>query len=102
MNRVRRAKAAVTTCATLFLLSLAVMSRPLVAATGGSTTTKSAKPAAGSVSDAQLEATLRAWSAAVGQPFPAVPQRPIGTLPAFGEHTRSCLERIWVHHERQY
>jgi hypothetical protein len=52
--------AVVTTCATLLLLSLAVISYPAVAATGGSTTTKSAKPAAGTVSDAQLEATLRA------------------------------------------
>jgi hypothetical protein len=43
---------------------------------------------------AQWEATLRAWSAAVGEPFPAVRQRPIGSLAALGEHTRSYLERI--------
>jgi CoA-transferase family III len=43
---------------------------------------------------AQWEATLRAWSAAVGEPFPAVPRRPIGSLPALGEHTRSYLERV--------
>ena len=43
---------------------------------------------------AQWEATLRAWSAAVGEPFPAVRLRPIGALPALGEHTRCYLERI--------
>ncbi len=54
MSRVRQA------LATLFLLSLVLTNCPVVAAAGGSTTTKSAKPAAGTVSDAQLEATLRA------------------------------------------
>ena len=42
---------------------------------------------------AALNATLTAWSAAVGEPFPTVQRRPIGTLPAFGEHSRSCLFR---------
>jgi CoA-transferase family III len=43
---------------------------------------------------AQWQAALRAWSAAVGRPFPAIRQRPIGALPALGEHTHSYLERI--------
>jgi hypothetical protein len=38
-----------------------------------------------------LESSLRAWSAAAGQPFPTVRSRPIGALAAFGENTRSCL-----------
>jgi hypothetical protein len=42
----------------------------------------------------EFNSALRAWSAAAGQPFPAVDRRPIGALPAFGEQTRSCLERI--------
>jgi hypothetical protein len=42
----------------------------------------------------QWQAVLRAWSAAVGEPFPKVPQRPIGALPAWGEQTRGYLERI--------
>jgi hypothetical protein len=36
---------------------------------------------------AALNSTLTAWSAAAGQPFPTVDRRPIGAVPAFGEHT---------------
>jgi hypothetical protein len=43
---------------------------------------------------AQWQEALCAWGAAVEKPFPAVPLRSIGTLPALGEHTRSYLERI--------
>jgi CoA-transferase family III len=43
---------------------------------------------------AQWQATLRAWSAAVGEPFPAVRLRSIGALPALGEHTHSYRERF--------
>jgi CoA-transferase family III len=43
---------------------------------------------------AEFDAALCAWSAAVGKPFPAVQQRPIGALPDFGEQTGSCLERF--------
>jgi hypothetical protein len=46
---------------------------------------------------AQWEATLRAWSAAVGGPFPAVRQRSTGVLPAFGEHTQWYLQRSGLH-----
>jgi hypothetical protein len=46
---------------------------------------------------AEFEAALRAWSAAVGQPFPAVPRRPIGALPAFGAQTHSCLQWVGFH-----
>jgi hypothetical protein len=46
---------------------------------------------------AQWDAALRAWSAVVGEPFPAVRQRPIGALPALGEHTHYYLERIGLH-----
>jgi hypothetical protein len=42
---------------------------------------------------AALHATLAAWGAAVGEPFPTVSPRPIGTVPAFGENTRSCLAK---------
>ncbi len=45
----------------------------------------------------EFESALCAWGAAVGQPFPTVNRRPIGTLPAFGEQTRSYLERIALH-----
>jgi hypothetical protein len=38
-----------------------------------------------------LNATLTAWSAATGLPFPTVNRRSIGNLPAFGEHTRSYM-----------
>lgn len=38
---------------------------------------------------AALERSLRDWSGAEGRPFPKVRRRPIGTLAAFGEHTRS-------------
>ena len=41
---------------------------------------------------AALHATLTAWSAAVGKPFPTVSRRPIGAVPAFGENTHG---RIW-------
>jgi hypothetical protein len=43
---------------------------------------------------AELESSLRAWSAAVGKPFPPVKRRPIGTLAAFGEHTHHYQERL--------
>ena len=38
-----------------------------------------------------LNSALTAWSAAAGQPFPTVDRRSIGTVPAFGEHTRSYM-----------
>jgi hypothetical protein len=38
-----------------------------------------------------LNSALTAWSAAAGQPFPTVDRRPIGVVPAFGEHTRSYM-----------
>jgi len=41
-----------------------------------------------------LTNTLRTWAAAAGTPFPSVARRPIGSLPAFGEHTQSCLARL--------
>jgi hypothetical protein len=50
--------------------------------------------AARSENPLEFNSALRAWSAAAGLPFPTVDRRPIGTLPAFGEQTRSCLERI--------
>jgi hypothetical protein len=34
-----------------------------------------------------LNSVLTAWSSAAGQPFPTVSRRPIGAVPAFGEHT---------------
>ena len=40
---------------------------------------------------AVLESSLRNWSAAVGQPFPTVSRRAIGTLPSLGEHTRAVM-----------
>jgi crotonobetainyl-CoA:carnitine CoA-transferase CaiB-like acyl-CoA transferase len=43
---------------------------------------------------AALDASLRAWSAAVGKPSPTVNRRPIGALPSFGEDTRPCLMQI--------
>ncbi|MGO9932572.1 MAG: CoA transferase [Steroidobacteraceae bacterium] len=43
---------------------------------------------------AQWASALCAWSKAVGKPFPAVQRRPIGALPAWGEHTHSYLERF--------
>jgi CoA-transferase family III len=45
----------------------------------------------------ELESALRVWSAAVGTAFPTVERRPIGALPAFGEHTRSYLQRCARH-----
>jgi hypothetical protein len=50
--------------------------------------------AARSENPLEFNSALRAWSRAVGQPFPTVDRRPIGALPEFGEQTRSCLERI--------
>jgi hypothetical protein len=44
-------------------------------------------------SSAELDSSLKAWSASVGQPFPAVRRRPIGSVPAPGEHTRSRLHQ---------
>jgi crotonobetainyl-CoA:carnitine CoA-transferase CaiB-like acyl-CoA transferase len=41
---------------------------------------------------AALHATLTAWGAAAGKPFPTVSRRPIGAVPAFGENTHG---RIW-------
>jgi hypothetical protein len=41
-----------------------------------------------------LKSSFKAWSAATGKPFPTVNRRPTRALPAFGEHTRSCLERV--------
>jgi hypothetical protein len=38
-----------------------------------------------------LDRSLTAWSAAAGKPFPTVSRRSIGTLPSFGENTRSYL-----------
>ncbi len=35
----------------------------------------------------ELNSALTAWSTAAGQPFPTVDRRPIGAVPAFGEHT---------------
>jgi CoA-transferase family III len=46
---------------------------------------------------AEFDSALCAWNAALGQPFPAVARRPVGTLPTFGEHTHSSLERIVRH-----
>jgi hypothetical protein len=40
---------------------------------------------------AALESSLRDWSAAVGQPFPTVNRRAIGTLPSLGEQTRAVM-----------
>ncbi len=40
---------------------------------------------------AALEASLKAWSAAAGKPFPTVNSRSIGPLPALGADTRSYL-----------
>jgi hypothetical protein len=44
-----------------------------------------------------LRNILTAWAAAAGKPFPTVRRRPIGTVPAFGEHTDelrpSCAAR---------
>jgi hypothetical protein len=45
----------------------------------------------------ELESALRVWNAAVGTAFPTVERRPIGALPAFGEHTRSYLEQHALH-----
>jgi len=42
---------------------------------------------------AGLQASLQAWSAAVGTSFPAVRRRPALALPSFGEHTNSYLAR---------
>jgi hypothetical protein len=42
---------------------------------------------------AALESSLKAWSAAVGKPFPTVNRRPIGPLSARGADTRACLAR---------
>jgi CoA-transferase family III len=42
----------------------------------------------------EFDSALRAWSRGVGQPFPTVERRPTGKLPAFGEQTRSWLERV--------
>jgi hypothetical protein len=45
----------------------------------------------------ELESALRVWSAAVGRAFPTVERRPIGALPAFGEHTRCYLDHYAPH-----
>jgi len=62
MGRVRQTRGALRSCAILLLLIL--MGASLQAAPGssggGPSTSTAAKPAAGSVSDAQLEATIRA------------------------------------------
>jgi crotonobetainyl-CoA:carnitine CoA-transferase CaiB-like acyl-CoA transferase len=42
---------------------------------------------------AALESSLKAWSAAVGEPFPTVDRRPIGTVSARGADTQACLVR---------
>jgi hypothetical protein len=42
---------------------------------------------------AALDSSLKAWSAAVGKPFPTVNRRPIGPLSARGADTRSYLAR---------
>jgi hypothetical protein len=42
---------------------------------------------------AALESSLKAWSAAVGKPFPTVNRRPIGPLSARGADTRWYLAR---------
>lgn len=42
---------------------------------------------------AALEASLKAWSAAVGEPFPTVDRRSIGTVSARGADTQACVER---------
>jgi hypothetical protein len=42
----------------------------------------------------QLESSLRAWSAAAGEPFPTVRARPIGALAAFGDDTHSYLSQV--------
>jgi hypothetical protein len=41
-----------------------------------------------------LELSLRAWSAAVGKPFPTVSRRNTSALPSFGENTRSYLAKV--------
>ena len=43
---------------------------------------------------AELAAQLSAWGAAAGSRFPRVQQRPVGAIPAFGEQTRTRLERV--------
>jgi hypothetical protein len=43
---------------------------------------------------AALRSCLRAWSRAVGKPFPNVTRRAIGALPSFGGDTRSYLSRF--------
>jgi len=48
--------------------------------------------AAANHQDAQsLQASLKAWAASTGQPFPAVTRRAAAALPNFGEHTRVRL-----------
>lgn len=41
-----------------------------------------------------LKKQLLAWRTHVGQPFPPVPRRSIGALPAFGEHTHCLLSQL--------
>jgi len=38
-----------------------------------------------------MDQSLRDCAASAGTPFPAVRRRPIGGLPAFGEHSRAYL-----------
>src|SRR5581483_2723045 len=42
-----------------------------------------------------LDESLRAWSAAIGKPFPTVERRRIGSIPAFGENTQSCIRELY-------
>ena len=62
MHRVRRGGAALLRCAAVsyFILLGAGLATAAMASPGAPSTTTTAKPAAGTVSDAQLEATLRA------------------------------------------
>jgi len=43
---------------------------------------------------AALDASLRAWSAAAGMPFPLVSRRPIGAVRTFGEDTHARLAQV--------
>jgi crotonobetainyl-CoA:carnitine CoA-transferase CaiB-like acyl-CoA transferase len=43
---------------------------------------------------AALESSLKAWSTAVGNPFPTVNRRSIGALPSFGEDTQAYLAKV--------
>jgi len=44
-------------------------------------------------STAELDSSLKAWSASPGQAFPMVRRRPVGSVPALGEHTPSRLRQ---------